>query len=303
MLWNFAGYVVGRPRARHLSGQTSVLTAICLIRDHIHMWLYHLRPHLLETIATSPVTLRWMCDSPRTECARRTTIIEWLRRMISIVTCCLGAKLYAHAARAFPIATRPQPFEIISILRHVKKAVLIYCASHFYDLPFTFLWKTWSFARWLFIWSFARLRPSVSRGDSRWVVNALALQKTAEARKLFILRVWKGVLHLWHAIWTKSKNYMFCVPTRFLYRSATMVSVFNWKLKHEKKMLFCVDRKYHRRKSNFVAFQKRNAAMYEQKVWRVISAIWFSFAIWFSPVIVSTNAKRHFFFSRISFSS
>jgi len=26
------------------------------------------------SVATSPVALRWMCDSPRTGCARRTTI-------------------------------------------------------------------------------------------------------------------------------------------------------------------------------------------------------------------------------------
>jgi len=37
----------------------------------------------------------------------------------------------------------------------------------FYDLPFTFLRETWSFPRGLFIWHFARLRPSVLRGDSR----------------------------------------------------------------------------------------------------------------------------------------
>jgi len=46
----------------------------------------------------------------------------------------------------------------------------------FNDLPFTFLRETWSFPRWLFIWNFARLRPSVSRGDSRWFVNAPALR-------------------------------------------------------------------------------------------------------------------------------
>ena len=54
--------------------------------------------------------LRWMCDSPRTGCARRTTpictwreqaIIEWSRRMISIVACCHSAKLCALATRSF----------------------------------------------------------------------------------------------------------------------------------------------------------------------------------------------------------
>jgi len=44
------------------------------------------------SVATSRLTLRWMCDSPRTECERRTTpictwheqaIMEWLRCVIS----------------------------------------------------------------------------------------------------------------------------------------------------------------------------------------------------------------------------
>ena len=60
------------------------------------------------TVATSPVVLRWLCDSPRTGCTWRITplcmwreqaIIEWSRRVISIVACCHGAKLCAHAAR------------------------------------------------------------------------------------------------------------------------------------------------------------------------------------------------------------
>jgi len=62
------------------------------------------------TAATSPVVLRWVCDSPRTGCAWRITplcmwreqaIIEWSRRVISIVACCHGAKLCAHAIRDF----------------------------------------------------------------------------------------------------------------------------------------------------------------------------------------------------------
>jgi len=65
---------------------------------------------LLEIVATSPVALRWLCDSPRTGCAWRITplcmwreqaIIEWSRRVISTVACCHGAKLCAHAARDF----------------------------------------------------------------------------------------------------------------------------------------------------------------------------------------------------------
>ena len=63
-----------------------------------------------DVVATSPVVLRWLCDSTRTGCAWRITplcmwreqaIREWSRRAISIVACCHGAKLCAHAARDF----------------------------------------------------------------------------------------------------------------------------------------------------------------------------------------------------------
>ena len=43
-----------------------------------------------------------------------------------------------------------------------------------------------------------------------------------------------------------------------------------WKTRKEQ-MTYCVDRINHRRKSNFLAFEKRNATAYEQNVWRVIS--------------------------------
>ena len=67
------------------------------------------------------------------------------------------------------IHLRPHSFETTFVWDHIhftprwSEADLIYCESHFYDLPFTYLRETWSFARWLFIWSFARLRPSVSK--------------------------------------------------------------------------------------------------------------------------------------------
>ena len=63
----------------------------------------------MRIVAKSPVALHGMCDSPRTGCGRRTTIlhiqtwgeqatIEWSRLVISIVACCHSAKLRAHAA-------------------------------------------------------------------------------------------------------------------------------------------------------------------------------------------------------------
>jgi len=63
-----------------------------------------------DVVWISRLPLRWMCDSPRTGCARRTTpiykwreqaILEWFRRVISIAACCHSVKFYALPARAF----------------------------------------------------------------------------------------------------------------------------------------------------------------------------------------------------------
>ena len=63
-----------------------------------------------DVVATSPVVLRWLCDSPLTGCAWRITplymqreqaIVREIASMISVVACCHGAKLCAHAAWVF----------------------------------------------------------------------------------------------------------------------------------------------------------------------------------------------------------
>jgi len=70
----------------------------------------HHEDDLKHVVATSPLALRWMYDSPRTGCARRITpiymwrkqaIIEWSWHVISIVVCCHSVELCALAARAF----------------------------------------------------------------------------------------------------------------------------------------------------------------------------------------------------------
>jgi len=64
------------------------------------------------TVATSRLTLRWMCDSPWQGCVRRITpiyscmwheqaIAEWSRQVISTIACCHSVKLCALAAQAF----------------------------------------------------------------------------------------------------------------------------------------------------------------------------------------------------------
>jgi len=120
-----------------------------------HLRLIHLRPLCLRPVHLRPVHLR-----PR---SFETTFI------------------WDH------IHLRPHSFEAtfiwdyINLRWHSFYAMLkwscfdLLCIT-FCDLPFTFLRETWSFPRWLFIWNFARLRPSVSRGDSRWFVKAPALR-------------------------------------------------------------------------------------------------------------------------------
>ena len=68
---------------------------------------------LLTVVATSPVVLRWLCDSPRTGCARRTKYMYVARtsnnRVISSgdLYCCLVARCEAlrTCRSGFPIAT------------------------------------------------------------------------------------------------------------------------------------------------------------------------------------------------------
>jgi len=114
---------------------------------------------------------------------------------------------------------------------------------------------------------FVRLRLSVCKGDSRWVVNALALWNTAEARKLFLFRAWKRALHLSNVVYTRSNNCMFCLPARFLYQGATIVSVFNCKMKDEKrKNVFSRWLKRSQEKIKFRGFweEKCTVTTYEQ---------------------------------------
>jgi len=156
------------------------------------------------------------------------------------------------------------------------EAVLIYCESDFYNLPSTSLRETWRFARWLFIWRFATLPPFVSRGDSRWVVKMHSHFKTPQKpEKSSYLVFWgERCTSEMSLFWTKSKNYMFCVPARFLYRGAAIVSVFNFfnlKMKDEKrKISFCVVRNQSQEKIKYRGFEKRNVTAYGQNVWRVI---------------------------------
>ena len=107
--------------AHALPLQHSCISFACRLQERGFVKLHEI-DFLVKSFANRPdcvafvyccnlsVGVAWMCDSPRTGCARRTTpiytwreqaITEWSRRMISIVVCCHSVKLCALATRAF----------------------------------------------------------------------------------------------------------------------------------------------------------------------------------------------------------
>ena len=88
-----------------------------------------------NTLATSRLALRWMCDLPRKGCVRITTpmymwheqsIIEWSRRVISVVAYCHSVKLLRTCRSGFPIATMYGPMAMIK-LRIETRFVFLNC--------------------------------------------------------------------------------------------------------------------------------------------------------------------------------
>jgi len=60
---------------------------------------------------------------------------------------------------------------------------------------------------------------------------------------------------------------MFCVPAHFLYQGATIVSVFNLKMKDEKrKNVFLHLSKQSQERIKFCGLEKRSATAYEQNI-------------------------------------
>jgi len=77
------------------------------------------------TVATSLLALRWMCDSPRTGCARNITpIYMWREQAITawswhVISCCLLPQCEAlrTCRSGFPIATIPFMAEVGNLFR------------------------------------------------------------------------------------------------------------------------------------------------------------------------------------------
>ena len=152
----------------------------------LHLRPVHLRPHSHETFSFKTTFMRPINLKPihlRPHSFETTFIWDHIYlRPHSFETYSFEAFFIWYHIHFRTHSFETLSFETTFIWDHIYftprsgEAVLIYCVSDFYDVPSTSLWEIWSFARWLFTWSFERLRPSVSRGDSRWVVNALALQ-------------------------------------------------------------------------------------------------------------------------------
>ena len=103
------------------------------------------------TVATSLLALRWISDSPRTGCARRTklmhtwreqAIIEWRWHVNSFDVCCHSSKLCALNTRAF--RSQQHPFKFLRF-RFCPELRLLYeptskftrtCSFSFYSVYF-----------------------------------------------------------------------------------------------------------------------------------------------------------------------
>ena len=126
-----------------------------------------------------------------------------------------------------------------------------------YDfLWITFLWSTFhfiagnlKFCKVTLHLKFCKVTLLRVQGDSRWVVNALALWSTAEARKLLIPRVWKGALHLWSVILSDQVKELYVLRScSFPLRGAAIVSVTEKWMTRKEKVSFSVGWNNHRRK-------------------------------------------------------
>jgi len=117
-LWSFQRYavcvvcpiIVVRAWDRHVNACITWVAAwadcggialFCKTTEHC---CFHNGVNFCEPVATSPVVLRWLCDSPRTGCEWRITplymqseqaLVREIASMVSIVACCHGAKLCA----------------------------------------------------------------------------------------------------------------------------------------------------------------------------------------------------------------
>jgi len=110
------------------------------------------------------------------------------------------------------IHLRPHLFETIHLRPHSLETTFIVDHIHFRSHSFYAMskWSCFDLLWMTFLWStfhffagdlkFCNVTPFRVQGDSRWIVNALALQNTAETRKLFIPRAWKGALLLWNVM-------------------------------------------------------------------------------------------------------
>jgi len=151
------------------------------IWDSVHLRRVHLRPHSFETFSFE-TTFIWdhihsrpfIWDHIHLRPRSFETTFIWdhihLRPHSFETTSFETTFILGH------IHFRLHSFEITFILRYVKVKLFWFTVYHFQWSAFHFSAGDWSFPRWLFIWKFARLRPSVSRGDSRWFVNASALR-------------------------------------------------------------------------------------------------------------------------------
>jgi len=129
---------------------------------------------------------------------------------------------------------RPHSFETTFVWDHIRfTSQIFYVALKWscFDLPWIILlWSTiyffagdLKFSKVTLHLGFCKLTTFRVKGESSWIVKALALPNTAEAWKHFIIRVWKRAFYLWNGILLDQVNDLGALRScRFLHRVATI---------------------------------------------------------------------------------
>jgi len=130
--------------------------------------------------------------------------------------------------------------------------------SHFYDLPFTSLLDVWCFAMWLFIWGFSRLCPCVSKVIHAELWLHLHFEKLQKSENSLYLRYGRVVPVNCHLVRPSQIRFAFLPVSCGEVMQYFQFSTEKQKMRKEK-MSCCFGQKNHRRKSNFVVYEPRNA--------------------------------------------
>jgi len=128
------------------------------------------------------------------------------------------------------VPSRPHSFDTIFIWDN------IHLRSHsFYATTFHFFAGDLEFCKVTLHLKFCKVTPFRVQGDSRWVVNALHFKTPQRPENSSYVWLRRERCTSGSHFVTPSQRIVFYFPARFLYRSAAVISVFNWEMKDEKR--------------------------------------------------------------------